>query len=337
MTIDFEKAGSKSHFGEIITGVRFMKIKNTSTVIFLLAIFLLLALPAFAGQVRSAAFMVGQAEYIVDDVMPVKTDAAPFVEQGRVFVPLRYLARALGVADDKVSWSPSANTVTLITDKATITLAVGGTVMYVGEQPREMDVAPVLRDGRVYLPARYVAEALEYEVGWDDANQLVYCWPKGGTKPDVSRAVELFKDWVWLDNGFKIPDPDGRLAYRDSWLRDYLFRTYAGLSMKRYPGDSGDVFLSINITPLDGKWVDPYDPNKWGPGSEEGYRQAEVILASRFGKELATEVMAFAGQKKYLKDDFGEKEFHTRDGKRLVVLAHPKWKVVINIELQKID
>ena len=285
-------------------------IKRAFFIFSLLAALFLLALPAFAGQVRSAAFMVGQAEYIVDDVMPVRTDAVPFVEQGRVFVPLRYLARALGVADEKVTWEPETKKITVVCPcGSTLELAVGSKAMSINGQPREMDVAPVTRDGRTYLPARYVAEALGYEVGWDDANQLVYCWPKGGTKPDVSRAVELFKDWVWLDNGFKIPDPDGRLAYRDSWMRDYLFKTHAGLHITRYPGN---VYFRISIATLD---------YKWRPGSEEGYRQAEVILASRFGKEFAREVMAFAEQKKYVKDNFGEKEFRTKDEKRLVVLA----------------
>jgi len=236
-----------------------------------------------AAETKYAAFMVGKAEYIIDNVMPVKTDAAPFTEQGRAFIPVRYLARALGVPDDKVSWSPSANTVTLITDKATITLAVGGTVMYLGEQPREMDVAPVLRDGRVYLPARYVAEALGYEVGWDDGNQVIYLWPKGDPRPDVGKAVELFKDWVWIDRGYKIPDPDGRLAYRDSVMPKYLFKTHAGMNI--YAGSGSE--LDINI--LDGviDWNTPM----------EALTQLRIVLASKFGMEFATQVVNYIANK----------------------------------------
>lgn len=262
-----------------------------------------------AAETKCAAIMVGKAEYIIGNVMPVKTDAAPFIEQGRAFIPVRYLARALGVPDDKVSWSPSANTVTLITDKATITLAVGGTVMYVGEQPREMDVIPVLRDGRVYLPARYVAEALGYEVGWDDGNQVIYLWPKGDPRPDVGKAVELFKDWVWIDRGYKIPDPDGRLAYRDPIMPKDLFKTHAGVHI--VPRFAGTLEMEIGVAPLN------------EGGTEEGYKQAEIILASKFGKDFARQVAEYYGQKKYVIYDLDGKDFYTTENYRVYIRSAP--------------
>jgi hypothetical protein len=36
-----------------------------------------------------------------------------------------------------------------------------------------MDVAPVSREGRVCLPARYVAEFFGCRVSWDEASQMV--------------------------------------------------------------------------------------------------------------------------------------------------------------------
>ncbi|HHW42522.1 MAG TPA: metallophosphoesterase [Desulfotomaculum sp.] len=42
-----------------------------------------------------------------------------------------------------------------------------------------MDVAPVIREGRTYLPARFVAEAFSYEVGWDGGRQAVMIGPPG--------------------------------------------------------------------------------------------------------------------------------------------------------------
>ncbi|MCG0278212.1 MAG: copper amine oxidase N-terminal domain-containing protein [Thermanaeromonas sp.] len=277
---------------------------------FWFAVFFLIfagATTAQAAETKCAAFMVGKAEYIIDNVMPVKTDAAPFIEQGRAFIPVRYLARALGVPDDKVSWSPSANTVTLITDKATITLAVGGTVMYVGEQPREMDVIPVLRDGRVYLPARYVAEALGYEVGWDDGNQVIYLWPKGDPRPDVGKAVELFKDWVWIDRGYKIPDPDGRLAYRDSVMPKYLFKTHAGVNI--VPRFTDTIEMEIGVAPLnDG-------------GTEEGYKQVEIILASKFGKDFARQVAEYYKGKTTIPYRLEGKDFYTSNNIRVHVMS----------------
>jgi hypothetical protein len=39
---------------------------------------------------------------------------------------------------------PPAGTVTLIRDKVAVVLAVGGKVMYVNDEPKQMDAAPVV-------------------------------------------------------------------------------------------------------------------------------------------------------------------------------------------------
>jgi hypothetical protein len=56
-------------------------------------------------------------------------------------------------------------------------------------------VAPVLREseGRTYLPARYIAEGLGFEVDWDGKNSAVICWPKGTARPDVSDVIDYIK------------------------------------------------------------------------------------------------------------------------------------------------
>ncbi|MGQ9825291.1 MAG: stalk domain-containing protein [Desulfotomaculales bacterium] len=101
-------------------------------------------------------------------------DAAPFIENGRAYVPVRYLAQALGVPAEGVFWSPSAQTVTLSSNGTTVTLAVGGNIMYVnGIAQPEMDVVPLLKEGRVFLPARYVARAFGYNVTWNESLQTV--------------------------------------------------------------------------------------------------------------------------------------------------------------------
>lgn len=126
---------------------------------------------------RKIQFKVGSKDYqvLVDGRELVeKADAAPFVEGGRVYVPVRYLALALGIPETGIRWSPSDQTVTLTGDGVTVSLAVGGDVMYVNGAARPpMDVAPVIRDGRTCLPARYVAESFGCRVAWDETAQIV--------------------------------------------------------------------------------------------------------------------------------------------------------------------
>ncbi len=107
-------------------------------------------------------------------------DASPFIDNGRTFVPVRYLALAMGVSENNIAWSPAAGEVKLITDKTTVTLQIANKTVYINDKAINMEVAPIIKeDGRTYLPARYVAEAFGYEVGWDQATRSVLIGPPG--------------------------------------------------------------------------------------------------------------------------------------------------------------
>jgi hypothetical protein len=128
-----------------------------------------------------AVFTVGKANYVLNG-QTYPTDASPFIEDGRVFVPVRYLAGALGL-DIGLTGGPPDQTVVLLRNtshtvvsditlefgKRTLTCNSSGT----GATTRTMDVAPLIRDGRGYIPARYVAEVFGYTVFWDPTNQTV--------------------------------------------------------------------------------------------------------------------------------------------------------------------
>ncbi len=111
-------------------------------------------------------FYIGRNTYSADG-RAMTMDAVPFLENGRAYLPVRYLAMALGVPEDRISWSPSARTVTLVKGGVTVSLAAGGPIMYINDRPVNMDAVPLLREGRVYLPAGFIAEALGYRVDWD--------------------------------------------------------------------------------------------------------------------------------------------------------------------------
>lgn len=159
--------------------------------------FFLLAITAFfiirshpganAEPNHTATFVIDQGTY-VSDGQAKAMDAAPFIENGRSFVPARYLALSLGVPEDKIIWSSSSSTLTLIQDNVTVNLAVNGNIMYINDQPLTMEVAPLLRNGRTYLPARYIAEAFGYAVGWDESTQAVLIGPPGNL-PEPSQGV----------------------------------------------------------------------------------------------------------------------------------------------------
>lgn len=138
----------------------------------LILVTFLATVPVLAAPSHEITFVVGQSSYSIDGQQETM-DVAPLIENSRVLVPVRYLALALGVPADKISWSPSARTVTLVKDNVTVVMAAGGNTIYINDKPIKIDVTPVIKNDRTYLPARYIAEAFGYEVKWDDARQAV--------------------------------------------------------------------------------------------------------------------------------------------------------------------
>ncbi len=139
----------------------------------------------------AARFVVGVQSYTVYQGCSVTgavyaMDAAPYIEDGRTLVPVRYLADALGA---KTAWDETTQKVTVTEGSTTIMLTIGSTALAVSGTARQMDVAPVIRDGRTYLPARYVAEALGAKVDWDQDSQTVTITLGDAAVPPITPPV----------------------------------------------------------------------------------------------------------------------------------------------------
>ncbi|WP_194174761.1 N-acetylmuramoyl-L-alanine amidase [Desulfofundulus thermobenzoicus] len=141
-----------------------------------------------AEGVPEVVFKVGETNYTVNGETFSMAGATPFIEQGRTFVPVRYLARALGISEENIQWDGKNRTVVITGSKATIQLMVGSKTCKVNGQDREMDVSPLIRGDRTYLPARYVADALGYGVDYNGQDRSVYL-KLAGSPPDAQQPV----------------------------------------------------------------------------------------------------------------------------------------------------
>lgn len=102
------------------------------------------------------------------------TDAVPESSNGRTFVPLRAVMEAM---DAQVDYDGATGTVSIHRGGADLTMVLGqnqATVVENGQtRTITMDVTPYVRDGRTYVPVRFVAEAVGCSVGWDPNTQTV--------------------------------------------------------------------------------------------------------------------------------------------------------------------
>jgi hypothetical protein len=124
------------------------------------------------AQLTTAAFVIGKTTYAIGQ-QDWLMDTAPYIDKGRTFVPIRYLAYALGLNDDNILWDGTNNEVTLTKKETRVKLSVGGLMLLVNNKPVTMDVPPQIRDSRVFLPARWVAEAFGASVSWDEQKKAV--------------------------------------------------------------------------------------------------------------------------------------------------------------------
>lgn len=95
-------------------------------------------------------------------------DQQPYIEEGRVMLPMRIIFQELGA-----SVSYKDRKIEAKRGDITIRLALDSKEMQVGSAVKELDVPAVSVGGRTMLPLRAVAEALQCNVQWDNASKTV--------------------------------------------------------------------------------------------------------------------------------------------------------------------
>lgn len=96
----------------------------------------------------------------------VLLDTAPLSRGGRMMLPIRFVAEALGAA---VGWDKETATATVAAKGAVITVRIGDAQLLVNGAPVALDTAAFIEGGRTYLPVRAVSDALGAAVTWDGA------------------------------------------------------------------------------------------------------------------------------------------------------------------------
>lgn len=93
----------------------------------------------------------------------LSADVAPILINNRTMVPFRVVFEALGA---QVTWDNEKQVVTGTTEDTTVVLAVDNYAAYVNGTSFSLDEAPMIVEGRVLVPIRFVAESLGANVNW---------------------------------------------------------------------------------------------------------------------------------------------------------------------------
>jgi len=126
----------------------------------------ILRLPADAATRKPPAGERPITVYL--DGLDLLFDTEPTIMNGRTMVPMRKIFETLG-AD--VSWDGEARKVTAVRDGVTVELAIGKDTALINGEAMKLDAPAMIRDGRSFVPLRFVAEALNCDVSWDAGNR----------------------------------------------------------------------------------------------------------------------------------------------------------------------
>lgn len=137
-------------------------------------------------------------------------DAEPYVdENGRTMIPVRFVTEELG-AD--VKWDGKTRTASISKNGIKVDITIGSPDLKVTQNGKtetvKMDTAAVLKDGRTYVPIRYVAEALGAYVDYCDTYKVV------GIYNDVLTAEQITKL-----QAYAYTRPDNAVSYESAKAR----------------------------------------------------------------------------------------------------------------------
>lgn len=137
--------------------------------------------PAMEENTKKIVFKIDDVNYKIVDLndsseKAEKLEAAPFIEGGRTYLPVRAIGENLGL---KTEWNAEAKSITITSTKegvdTKLILTIGNKEMIVNGEVKTLEVAPVVKEGRTFLPIRFVIEPFGYgdSINWDaDAKEV---------------------------------------------------------------------------------------------------------------------------------------------------------------------
>lgn len=124
-------------------------------------------------------------------------DAQPEKVNGRVMVPFRAIAEALGAEVDY-----NAGAITAKKNGETLSFALGGKQLTVTDSAGktvktvQLDTAPYKKGGRTYVPVRFFAEAFGLTVQWDQDMQTAVLYDRAALVSDIDSKFTVLNKWI---------------------------------------------------------------------------------------------------------------------------------------------
>ncbi|MDI9477104.1 MAG: stalk domain-containing protein [Natronincolaceae bacterium] len=94
-------------------------------------------------------------------------DAVPYIDidAGRTLVPVRFISEAMGA---EVNWDPKTRQAIITDENKQIVLTIDSRDVLINGEKQTIDCAATIHSNRTYVPLRFVSEALEAQVEYNE-------------------------------------------------------------------------------------------------------------------------------------------------------------------------
>jgi len=143
--------------------------KKSLSVLLALALMISLVSSVAAASANVPTFKVDGKLFVTPTGEP-----QPYINKdNRTMGSLRLIAAALGVESKNIKWNNTSQVATLTRGSNTVSVTVGKKSITVNGKPVTMDTAAEMKQGRVFIPARFIAQGLGVKIGFDNASNTV--------------------------------------------------------------------------------------------------------------------------------------------------------------------
>jgi hypothetical protein len=178
------------------------------------------------------AFAENTIQVYLEDSL-IDFDVPPLVKDGRLLVPMRSIFEKLGA---ELNWDSTEKRVTATKGEKTIVITIGNKSATINNQSVVVDTTPIISRNRVFVPLRFVGEALGVKVYWDEQSRTVTIsqYPKAAC--DEEHQILSVVQQFFVSADLKDADALTKLV-TDNYIKEKFgsmekFRTYHETSDK---------------------------------------------------------------------------------------------------------
>ena len=125
------------------------------------------------NYIQDIKFNIGDNIMLVngeEKKIDVDDNVVPIIKEGRTMLPARTIIEEL---DADIKFNEATREVLVKVEDIGMTLTIGKNEMEVQGEKKELDVAPVIENGRTLLPVRAITESIGMDVDWDESAQEI--------------------------------------------------------------------------------------------------------------------------------------------------------------------